>query len=164
MTHNTMSLTERDLTITDFLLARIAEDEQAASAATTGPWSVAVRADGTPYGITQLDGYDDVVAPGDVNCMSYCYGGSSTVEISDPDWKHIAHFNPARMLAECKTKRAIVQWHAPVTLSGYLPSCQGCSEDCGREGAPYYPCRNVRQLADVYASHPDYDPAWVSDS
>ena len=40
-------------------------------AATPGPWTVSKR------GIEA--GYDDVLCGGDVECMSYCYGGSSTI-------------------------------------------------------------------------------------
>ena len=30
-------------------------------------------------------GYDDVVAPADVDCMTYCYGGSSQIEYGEFD-------------------------------------------------------------------------------
>lgn len=41
--------------------------------ATPGPWEATKR------GI-EGNTYDDVIAPGPVECMSHCYGGSSTVE------------------------------------------------------------------------------------
>lgn len=42
--------------------------------ATPGPWRVA------PSGAIDAGDYDTVIGPGDVNCMSRCYGGTSTIE------------------------------------------------------------------------------------
>ena len=110
------------MTLTDFILARIAEDEAVASrAGSFAPWS-------EPF---QTDNY-----------------GHLTVQ-------------PDRVLAECEAKRRIVEWHKPLPgLGGYAANCAGCWEDGGEDGAPLYPCRNIRWLAAVYADHEDYDESW----
>lgn len=63
-----------------------------------------------------------------------------------------------RVLAECKAKREIVGNHdgeqSPVT-GDY------CAFEDGRFEIP---CPELRHLATVYASHPDYNPAWAPES
>lgn len=65
--------------MTDITAARALAD-----AATPGPWEVC-RRDGEVRWITQRDGFDDPIFPGPVQCMAYCYGGTSTLEIEDAD-------------------------------------------------------------------------------
>lgn len=40
--------------------------------------------------------YDEVLAPAPVDCMAYCYGGSSRIELSDADAAKIVAFVNAR--------------------------------------------------------------------
>lgn len=101
--------------------------------------------------------------------------GVAIVQAEDSDnegiSQHIARHDPASVLAEVESKRAILAEH-PV-MSGYddrvreILICGTCSatetDQAGHEwriGTPY-PCTTVRLLALPYAaSHPDYDPAW----
>jgi hypothetical protein len=58
---------------------------------------------------------------------------------------------PARVLAECQTRRAII--------AGYV-------EHCGWEHANCVVCgpeRVVRLLAQPFKAHPDFSPAWLQD-
>jgi hypothetical protein len=57
----------------------------------------------------------------------------------------------SRVLADCEAKRRIVERHRskPDTGGWY---CAGCGDD--------WPCEDLRDLASVYADHPDYDEAW----
>lgn len=73
-----------------------------ASEASDGPWILAKHKDGRILGIDAHDGYDEVITTGDVNCMAYCYGGTSTIEAIDADWRYIAAMNPlvGKALAE----------------------------------------------------------------
>lgn len=32
-----------------------------------------------------IGGYDEVITPGPVECMSYCYGGTSVIELENPE-------------------------------------------------------------------------------
>jgi len=77
------------------VLAAAADKLDALTAeATDGPWILAKHKDGRILGIDAHDGYDEVVTTGNVECMSYCYGGTSTIEATDADWRYIAAVNP----------------------------------------------------------------------
>lgn len=89
------------MTLTEFLLARIAEDEAAAER-------------------VLLD-----------------YGGGDLESLE------------ARVLAECEAKRRIVDRYSDDAI---WPDYQGGYESATEDA--------VRDLAAVYADHPDYDDAW----
>ena len=137
------------MTLTEFLLARIAEDEAAAKAAASGE------------GGARWNAY---FIPGE--------GISLTVRNKAPEeWEDVRHddttdfiarHDPARVLRECEAKRKIVEWHKPFDYvhPDYLPSCEGCWEDGGEDGPPLWPCRNVRWAALPYSDHPDYNEEW----
>jgi hypothetical protein len=83
-----------------------------------------------------------------------------------------AHGHPiyaprARVLAECRAKRAIIAAHPAVgdlynDPNHYCRTCQWDS-DCdmpirpGREGAGTYPCPTLLALVEPYRSHDDFD-------
>lgn len=90
---------KRRMTITEFLEARIAEDET-------------VARDAIANGEGALDWADD----------------------GDPTDIHIARHDPARVLAECAAKRAVIVYSPPKTL---------------------------QHLAAIYADHPDYQQEWA---
>jgi hypothetical protein len=107
-----------------------------------------------------------------------------------PTSQHVARHDPARVLAEVKAKRRILHRHRPTDPDWVAsqrawhdkyggdapfqpkpPACAGCGRcgSGGRRGEAYrsYPrtpdftkCPELRDLAAVYADHPDYDPAW----
>lgn len=78
--------------------ARLDAIEARAKAATPGPWNAAERHDGSICGIDQLDGMEDVLAPGEVMCGAHCLGGTSFIEAKDSDWRHIAGLDPETAL------------------------------------------------------------------
>lgn len=147
------------MTLTDFLLARIAEDEAAARAATPGPWRwdndefFDAPKGSCQHGTDWRDHGPDLIstAPGarveddeDDTCWVISATGydASSVNILRGDAEHIASWNPARVLAECEAKRRIVQeWDEAHPADGGLMY--------GLETA-------IRALAAVYADHPDY--------
>lgn len=107
--------------LADFLLARIAEDVAVAVAATDGPW----RYD--PNKIHVGDGEESVFT-GPAGAEAVCV--ASTGPGDDPqsmmDALHIARWDPARVLAECEAKKAIVAWHTrKVELPEWTPDCGG---------------------------------------
>src|SRR4051812_20108777 len=90
-------MTTAILTLTEFLLARIAEDEESAREATSGRWQVAESWAG-PNAVLNDEGHP----------LAVC---GATVEGYDKpatDAEHIARHDPARVLAECEAKRRIV--------------------------------------------------------
>ena len=62
------------------------------AAATPGPWKA--NKDGTIDG----DNYAEVICRGQVECMSYCYGGTPSTP-DGADAEHIASWHPAVALA-----------------------------------------------------------------
>lgn len=133
-------MTTSTLTLTDFLLARIAEDEavaeRAAGAHRTSKWTL----DGGIYAGHPVD-----------EVVDWVYGDAS---------EHIARHDPARVLAECKAKRTIVGM-----TDARREELWAMGMDEHRlsfdEWASKRPCDpTLRALASIYADHPDYDPAW----
>lgn len=128
--------------VADFIRARLDEDEAAARAATPGAWKIRPRLEGV---CIDAGRYDQVIAPGVVSCGSYCYGGTSSVDISDADAEHIARHDPARVFADIAAKREIVAW-----VGDY---------DADPDGSAW---GILGHLAALYADHPDYQQEWRS--
>lgn len=138
------------MTITEFLLARIAEDEQAAQAASPGGWQfsgIASVAGGALYDETRriVDVVYEQPDDHDGSIVRHLLSGEA-----DANGAHIARHDPARVLAECEAKRRIVERFM----------------EAGREGSPDYELGYgllfaVHAVAAVYASHPDYEEAWA---
>lgn len=135
--------------IAEFLLARIAEDEAAARAATPGSW-------GSEFGgvCLAVSPFTTIAAVADLNLIGiegYTYG-PELEERANAD--HIARWDPARVLAECEAKRRIVTEIYPEldldndTLNYEFGATRADPEDV------------LRLLALPYADHPDYKPEW----
>lgn len=133
--------------LTEFLLARIAEDEAVAEAASAQDdrW------------VQSLSG-SVVRTPTSYVAIAICQEQEET--------SHIARHDPERVLAECEAKRLIVARHR----GEY--SCETCADEeemCeDSEGyATWYrssvwaPCPTLRLLALPYADHPDYQQEWA---
>lgn len=119
--------------LTEFLLARIAEDEAAARSATGGAWTH----EGAPNGFAPM-----VIANGGVVAETY-----DKPHLSDA--AHIARHDPARVLAECEAKRRIMETYS---LS---------AEERGIAVDAWILLRDaIAHLALPYDTHPDYDEAW----
>ncbi len=122
------------MTLDEFLLARIAEDEAAARAAySEGTWR-----SGTTY-----------TAFPSVEARSWTV--AANLERTDAD--HIARHDPARVLAECQARRWIVEAYVDDDNRGRYG---GCGDDCEWKALNYA----LRCLALPYADHPDYDEEW----
>lgn len=148
-----------DVTLTEFLLARIDADERAAREATAGEsgvWvdSLAETGDGENIFFTVTDEQrldDDYGYFVDLTAR-YGKGGRERAE-------HIARHDPARVLAECESKRRVVALHSRGHECPH--SEDGGHADWYGEGDERWPdCQTLRLLALPYANHPDYDKAW----
>jgi len=107
------------MNITEFLESRIGEDEALAVEASPGPW----RADEECSEVLAVDGV--TVAEG------FALSGAQLRATT----RHIAHHDPARVLAECAAKREVLKWVTDFTV--------------------------LEALAAVYHDHSDYDPNWA---
>jgi hypothetical protein len=124
------------MTLTEFLLARIAEDEDVArrlSRATLSGW----EADEQEHAVCSMA---DTIAEG-------VQFGMET---------HIARWEPRRVIAECEAKRRIIDLHdgGKDKSRGLWVNRTGCT--CG----DMPPCRTLAALAMPYADHPDYRVEW----
>ena len=140
-----------------FLRARLDEDEQLARAATAGPWSTMGQAvlDPTP--------------PSDRLGIGMAVGHAAATADYNETAAHIARHDPARVLAEVEAKRRVLSRHGAAPLPPDYPNPgmpSYCAAHAYREGgATVYPvqladCPDLRDLASVYASHPDYRAEW----
>lgn len=133
------------LTITDFLWARITEDEQVAREASH---STGWRYD--PGKVNAVSREESVFAgPPGARAITIASTGPEDDPQSMMDARHIARFDPARVLAGCKAKREIVEECERSILNDKDPST-----------AEWI----AAHLAAVYASHPDYNQDWAPES
>lgn len=153
--------------IVEFLTARLDEDQAAAEAAgaTRSGKIASWRVDCDCPGIHVNDCYERRVE-GD-NITIYDEGGHD-----EDQARHIARWDPARVLAEVAAKRRIVELHTSGSYRTY--HCDNGDHiqewQCERAKEPYtehrycevcsHECVELPLLAAPYADHPDYDTAW----
>jgi rubrerythrin len=174
--------------LAEFLLARIADEEAGAKAAGGAAWRFGApnaEAEWNPDAEAWRTDYTGVSE-----------AASGEVVVYDEGWpdeeqaRHIAHWDPARVLAECEAKRRIVEQHTPEfatvewphdqTGKGEAWVCRSCGNRdidawlnwrpaMGEAGVlpegvvpPYVlaPCSTLRVLAQPFADHPDYRQEW----
>jgi hypothetical protein len=118
-------------TLSEFLLARIAEDEEVArDTYAASPW--------------HAEGY-------------YVMNHGVITETDEASTTaHMARWHPARVLAECEAKRRIVEHHDDDDDAG---RCTACEPMMWARPTPF-PCPTLRLLALPYADHPDYRREW----
>jgi hypothetical protein len=121
-----------DMTLIEFLEARLAEDELMATAAVEGAtadWHV-------------LYAYRDI-KDGDGHYVVLADGLYPTVAQA----AHIARHSPARILRQCEATREVIAEFLRLDAVGDLP---------GRMVAETV----LKRLASVHDNHSDFDPAW----
>jgi hypothetical protein len=158
------------MTLTEFLVARIAEDEAVARAASDGPWTYAPGGDSDDGVVERAEPHPASVGHGSFNesrfvAMTSYDTLSGTTHNSDSDGAHIARHDPARVLAECKAKQRIVELHAIRIEREWVNPVDGPAYEVNEhycEVCDWVPdaCDTVKALAAIYADHPDYDEAW----
>lgn len=119
----------------------IAEQRALADAATAPPWKP--WKSGTPWIEGGENGYDDVLAPDYVACMSHCYGGSSRVEISDADHAFIIASRTTVPALLAAVEAVVARHH--LTPGGVCAWCESLYP---------YPCPDVRDLTDALGVEP----------
>lgn len=137
------------MNITEFLLARIAEDEAGALSASPGGWhygSVESVAGGMLYDETRTIASVHYEQPEDHDGQIVRHLLSPE---ADANGRHIARHDPARVLAECEAKRRIIERLHRLADAGYPGEWPPVDD-----AVPDVLCL----LAQPYADHPDYDP------
>jgi len=170
------------MTITEFLEARIAEDEALANAATPGPWkwwnlegvdqgwsdngpnldSSQGEWKTCPYFCKWTEPSDthrgEVGKPGHEHLVTEQVIGSwghdaNGINVALADATHISVHDPSRVLAECAAKRAIIAGRARIDRSANDDEWSMGYSDANYEA--------ISALAAVYASHTDYREEWA---
>lgn len=149
------------MNITDFLLARIAEDEEAAHNAAEGPWAT-WRINGTKglgvYSVPRLEGNRGVVEIADRRGHDSYAHYDSTDEMDPGDARHISRWNPARVLAECEAKRRILEhaqlWERTLNES----SAKYTDVQCAMYRMAMH--WTLERIVQPYADHPDFEDMW----
>lgn len=131
------------MTIRDFLEARISEDELAATEGISGQ---ADPASGWGYKDHALTPHVGII--------------HEAVQA-----EHIIRWHPARVLAECAAKRAIIDEHSTQEVASLdretwaqpFIVCKRCAMGVRQIVAP---CPTIKAIAAIYADHPDYKDEW----
>ncbi len=126
-------------TITEFIAARLDEDEATARAAhdlMDEPWKV------------YPEGPEEENYSGGYRVSN---GGTIAGWVEEAKAVHIARHDPARVLREVEAKRAILE-NSIIVMDKYAG---GMYLDFVRE--------TLRHLAAAYSDHPDYNPEWSTE-
>ena len=148
--------------ITEFLKARITEDEAAARAVPPLGYNHDMGGNKQEEQFTF-----DRWLPNAIDGM----GNSSKHRHNPATETHFSRWTPQRVLAECAAKRVIIELHHPFNHHGEhgdYAFCAACQWDHGSDEprtdmdiAEYgHPCQTLRALATIYADHPDFQEAW----
>jgi hypothetical protein len=154
--------------LVDFLRARLDEDEAVARAATPGPWQW-WNLEGADMGWADNGPRLETVARGP-RYSDGSQGAATTVvsgwghdawgtSVEEPDAAHIARHDPARVLADVKAKRAIVEDYRELRRQASAMADGPMGETARNMYAGL--TLALRHLASVYADHPDYDATWA---
>lgn len=146
-------MTDADLTV--FLRARYDEEERLAHAAAPGPW---VYQDIDSVGGGRVCDPDVAIAAvaWDNEHVDPRIRRTIPAEQADGTGEHIAHQNPARVLAKIAADRQIIDVHA--CDRGACRTCWSATPRSSRRED--FPCPTLRAMALPYAGHPDYRPEW----
>jgi hypothetical protein len=167
--------------IVEFLTARLAEDQADAEAA------IADRSDTEHWeakGFPERDRVEWIVRDVEEKYASHGYPGHTPVAGIVPGGPrdgggvaaHIARHDPARVLAEVKAKRKLIERHTSGVIRTYHCANGDHIQEwqCERAKEPYdesrycevcdVDCDELPILAAPYDQHPDFNPAWRVDS
>lgn len=136
------------VSITEFITARLEEDEAAATEAGGDEWTSDVHV------WMVVDSTGDPVA--------YDEGRPTEEQAA-----HIARYDPARVLREVEAKRHILADHSTphTVVDGFCTEC-GREVDKNHHGGDWcswhgdHACPTVRSLAAAWSDHEDYNPDW----
>lgn len=138
------------MTITEFLLARIEEDEEAALWAGGPAWTSSDDPDA-----------EDILADAD----NWLADSQPVSALASRDTRaHIARHDPARVRRECEAKRRIVGGALGFRSAAASMHGGDLRESIRKDVAEMMATTAedaLKPLAAVYSDHPDYDPEWA---
>lgn len=163
--------------LVQFLRERLAEDKQIALAATwcedAGTWHAEASEYGTPARPTAPRWYvEDSMDDGVITTVDPQASADEGVA------RHIAEWDPARVLLEVESRLAIVAAYLPpggdphpglpcVNFEGQDPADRNGHDPCSRHLEASKRLLHgdyvLRLLSRPYRDHPDFDPTWLED-
>lgn len=156
-------MTDHKPDIVAFVTARLDEDQAVADAAQEAdpaPWTV--DAGGTVSTGQRFGHGAGLVTAADEVALWGCEG-TDFLCMTAPTAAHVGRNDPARVLAEVAAKRRVLERHkTPSGMGDFYRVCHGCGHDYGSGWTRYLvdDCPELRDLAVVYADHPDYAERW----
>lgn len=155
------------MSIVEFLESRLDEDESLANRAASAVNNRALGWGDDPAGKV-WSGSDGMVCSEAGEDLWDCEG-SYTLCVAPPVAVHMARHDPARILAECAAKRALIATHTLKDAGNGTSSdpahrevgCETCNWDTSYYWLEYGPCDTIKHLAAVYAGHRDYRKEWA---
>jgi hypothetical protein len=147
-----VSVTETGLV--EWLREQLDEDERIARAASWTDDANAWHAEPSPFGAR--DGgqrwyVEDAMDDGVVSHVDPAASDNEGVA------RHIAEWDPARVLREIDAKRRLVDWHRKTTQAEFS---SGAYRTVGCRCYDGWPCTTLRLLALPYADRPGYREEW----
>ena len=149
--------------ITEFLTARLNEEQQFAEAASRGPWQ-ACRNKDLPLVHADVWGWTE---------HEQDYGEPLAMDVPRDTAVFIAHHDPARALDDVTVKRYLLNEYklaADFDVDAAAESALNADDEeaqllqlaevAAKEAGKNVMLGVVKALASAYALHPDYDPAW----
>lgn len=143
------------MTLVEFLEARIAEEEAGAHAAGGQDWYLVLVPPPAMRRTPDEETHWSVDSPASLVSYEVTSRGKAG---------HIADWSPARVLADCKAKRAVMDciFAYEYKIDGEWACCHSAGEiragEC--EATPVDEIEALRALALPYADHPDYQKKW----
>lgn len=137
------------LTATEFVTARLDEEEAVARIASPGPWFV-----------DQVGDFGDKGATLEI---ARWRGHLNTVNLGEDflTAEHIARHDPARVLAQCAAMRKIVEGHSGSHVCEDSLVGERWHDPFAADFIEDDPCWNLRALTSIWSDHPQFDPAWA---
>jgi hypothetical protein len=158
------------MTLTEFVAARLDEDEAVAKAATLpahdGPNAYKPHPELSAWRYVP-DGEVEYVPTPEMLAHNYYEPYPVTADseglspaVGESVGPHIARHDPARVLAEVEAKRRVLARHRP--SGGQTPACEGCGYTGDNDDPRYLidECPELRDLATIHADHPAYRQEW----
>jgi Family of unknown function (DUF6221) len=141
-----------------FGLARLAEEESAATAAQPGPWTLDEWTGGFGRMACVMTPFASAGPGAKTGLTSLAKLGTQDYETA----RHIALHDPARALREIDKNRKILAEHRPVEMPLGIAwrGCATCQDPSG--GRAMFPCKTVRLTLAIWDGHPDYDKRWAA--
>lgn len=149
------------MTITEFLEARIAEDEQTAKALLR---DLEGQISEEYAGV--VDERGPMTAERLLSAQMWAHYDGQSKRRSFAKGQQIATLaNPARVLAECAAKRVVLDLHDGVedkSWGGAEHDYLWCGSCGSIDDSPVaHPCDTLKALAAIYSTHPDFQQEWA---